>query len=180
MSRMAEAFGPYERVPFAVEPLVARATAPGCFICEYLKGNPDYEHVEVYRTEDVVVFLDRYPTVFGRVMVAPVGHHTQVTGDFDETAYLALQQLIFRVSEAMRAVLQPERIYILSLGSEAANAHVHWHIVPVPAGLPLAEQQFHTLMHEHGAVQVPKHDMARYAASLKAQLKLEHLGVREN
>ncbi len=173
---MAE-FGPYERTPFQVDTLVSRATGRRCFICESLSGNPDYAHVEVHRDDAAVVFLDRYPTIFGRVMVAPVAHREQVTGDFDESAYLRLQQLVYRVAEAMRKVLQPERVYVLSLGSQAANAHVHWHVVPLPAGLPLAEQQFHALMHEHGAVQVPEQDLRRYADALRAVLHDEYDGA---
>ena len=48
-------------------------------------------------------------------LVAPKEHREQVTGDFDEKEYLQLQRLIYRISEAMRQLLVPERIYVLSL-----------------------------------------------------------------
>jgi len=48
---------------------------------------------------------------------------------------------VHAIAEAVRQALQPERVYILSLGSQQANAHVHWHIVPCPPGLALEEQQ---------------------------------------
>ena len=135
------------RVPFDLEGLVRRSTSGRCFICEFLRGNPDYGHVGVYETSTAVVFLNKYPTLFGYVIVAPKEHREQVTGDFPEPEYLELQRLIFRVAEGIRRLLSPERIYILSLGSEAANSHVHWHLAPLPRGVPLAEQQFHALMH---------------------------------
>jgi hypothetical protein len=41
---------------------------------------------------------------------------------------------------------------LLSLGSQQANAHVHWHIAPLPPGVPLQRQQFHQLMLENGVI----------------------------
>ena len=157
---------PRQRAPFDLEGLVRRSTAGRCFICEFLRGNPDYEHVAVYETSTSVVFLNKYPTLFGSVIVAPKEHREQVTGDFREPEYLELQKLIFRVAEGMRRVLSPERIYILSLGSQAANSHVHWHIAPLPRGVPLAEQQFHALMHEQGVVEVAERELVEYATQL--------------
>ena len=55
--------------------------------------------------------------------------------------YLAVQHVVYGVAEGVRAALDPERVYILSLGSQAANAHVHWHVAPLPVGIPFEEQQ---------------------------------------
>ena len=33
-----------------------------------------------------------------------------------------------------------ERLYLLSLGSHQGNAHVHWHIAPLPPGVPYAKR----------------------------------------
>jgi hypothetical protein len=38
-----------------------------------------------------------------------------------------------------------ERLYVLSLGSQQGNRHVHWHIAPLPPGLPFDQQQFAAL-----------------------------------
>lgn len=38
-----------------------------------------------------------------------------------------------------------ERLYILSLGSHQGNRHVHWHVAPLPPGVPFEEQQFAAL-----------------------------------
>ncbi len=138
-----------------------------CFICEFLAGNSRYEHHTIAETDSCVVFLNRFPTLFGYVLVAPKDHREQVTGDFDEVEYLDLQRLIFRTSEAMKKVLDPERVYILSLGSQAANAHVHWHVAPLPKGVPLDQQQYHALMHENGVIETTHEEMADYAEKLK-------------
>ena len=116
-------------------------------------------------------FLSKYPTLFGYTIVAPKAHREQVTGDFSEIEYLDLQRFVYRVSEAVRVVAAPERMYVLSLGSQAANAHVHWHIAPLPEGVPLAQQQYYALMHEHGVLDVSPVDTAAFASRVAAELQ---------
>ena len=150
---------------------VHRASAAGlCFICEFLAGNPDFDHVVVDETDSAVAFLNRYPTLFGSTLVAPRRHIEDVTGGFSEAAYLEMQSFVYRIAEAVRKVLAPERIYILSLGSRAANAHVHWHIAPLPRGVPLDQQQYHALMHEHGVIEVSHGDCEDFAKKVREVL----------
>jgi diadenosine tetraphosphate (Ap4A) HIT family hydrolase len=126
-------------------------------------GNPKYEHFEVARTDRAVAFMNRYPTLEGYVLVAPLYLREQVTADMSAAEYLELQEFVYLVAEAVRRVMQTERVYILSLGSQAVNAHVHWHIVPLPSGVPLEEQQYHVLMHENGALEIEDSDLADLA-----------------
>jgi len=92
-----------------------------CFICEMLAGNPEYQHHVVYEDERAVAFLNRYPSLYGYVLVAPKDHREQVTGDFSLDDYLHLQAVVHRVGEAIRQVVPTERLYVLSLGSQQAN-----------------------------------------------------------
>jgi histidine triad (HIT) family protein len=155
------------KIPFDLAGLVSRATSGRCFICEFLNGAADYEHVTVCETDSAVAFLNRYPTLFGHVIVAPRQHREQVTGDFSEAEYLELQRFVFRIAQGVRQVLAPERTYLLSLGSQAANSHVHWHIAPLPSGVPLERQQYHALMHENGVINVTHHEQVEYARRLQ-------------
>lgn len=41
---------------------------------------------------------------------------------------------VYRVARAVEQVVPSERTYVLSLGSQQGNAHVHWHIAPLPPG----------------------------------------------
>jgi diadenosine tetraphosphate (Ap4A) HIT family hydrolase len=116
-----------------------------CFICEMLAGNPEYQHHVVYEDERAVAFLNRYPSLYGYVLVAPKDHREQVTGDFSLDDYLHLQAVVHRVGEAIRQVVPTERLYVLSLGSQQANRHVHWHLAPIPPGLPFEQQQLAAL-----------------------------------
>lgn len=159
-----------DREPFDLERYVRRSTEGACFICEFLNGNPDYRYTLVYETETLVVFLNKYPTLYGYLLVAPKKHLVDVTGSFSEDEYLEIQQLIYRASEAVRAELGPERIYILSLGSVEANAHVHWHIAPLPHGVPLENQQYHALMHENGVVEAAEDEENKYAMQIRRRL----------
>jgi diadenosine tetraphosphate (Ap4A) HIT family hydrolase len=119
-----------------------RETAKGCFICRLVAGDPSLApHHVVWRDQEAIIFLNRYPTVFGYVLVAPVAHHEQVTGDLTLHHYLALQRVVYAAAEAVRLALKPERVYLASLGSQQANAHLHWHIVPCPPGLALLDAE---------------------------------------
>jgi diadenosine tetraphosphate (Ap4A) HIT family hydrolase len=114
----------------------------GCFICRLLQEDPTLPaHHIVWQDSEAIAFLNRFPTVYGYILVAPVAHREQVTGDFTLHQYLALQRVVHAIAEAVRQTLKPERMYVLSLGSQQANAHVHWHIVPCPPGIPLEQQQ---------------------------------------
>jgi diadenosine tetraphosphate (Ap4A) HIT family hydrolase len=116
-----------------------------CFICEMLAGNPEFHHHVVYEDDAVVAFLNRYPTLYGYVLVAPKQHREQVTGDFSRDEYLALQDVVHRVGEAVSRAIPTERLYILSPGSQDGNRHVHWRVAPLPPGMSFDQQQLAAL-----------------------------------
>jgi diadenosine tetraphosphate (Ap4A) HIT family hydrolase len=116
-----------------------------CFICELIAGNPEFRHHVVYEDETAIAFLNAYPVLYGTLLVAPRAHKERVTGDFSRDEYLALQAIVHRVGEAVRSVVPTERLYVLSLGSQQGNRHVHWHVAPLPPGVPFAQQQFAAL-----------------------------------
>jgi diadenosine tetraphosphate (Ap4A) HIT family hydrolase len=146
--------------------------AAGCFICRLLEGDPELPaHHAVWRNNDSVVFLSRFPTVYGYLLVAPTAHKEQVTGDFTLYEYLALQRIVHATAEAVRAALRPERVYVLSLGSQQANSHVHWHIVPCPPGTPLEEQQLAMLDAERrGVLRLTEDEAATLASLIRTHL----------
>lgn len=116
-----------------------------CFVCELLAGNPEYAHHVVYEDEQVIAFLQRFQTLYGYLLVAPREHREHVVDDFSEDEYLALQRVILRVGRALCRAVPTERLYVLSLGSQAGNRHVHWHLAPLPPGVPFEEQQLAAL-----------------------------------
>jgi diadenosine tetraphosphate (Ap4A) HIT family hydrolase len=116
-----------------------------CFICELVAGNPQFAHHVVYEGERAIAFLNKFPAVYGYVLVAPKEHREQVTGDFTREEYLELQAVVHRVGEAVQRVVPTERLYVLSLGSQQGNRHVHWHLAPLPPGVPFEQQQLAAL-----------------------------------
>lgn len=129
-------------------------------------------HHIIYQDETAVAFLNKFPTLRGYVLVAPVAHREQVTGDFSRDEYHSIQDLIYTVAEAVRQVVAAERVYILSLGSNQGNNHVHWHVAPLPPGVPYSEQQFEALKMENGVLEIPDDEMAQLARDIRSRMEL--------
>jgi histidine triad (HIT) family protein len=51
-----------------------RVKSGPCFVCAFLAGDPAYAHETVLEDDENVAFLDRYPTVAGKVLVASKLH----------------------------------------------------------------------------------------------------------
>lgn len=158
----------YPRKPFDLASYVERTQSGPCFICQMIAGDPAYPLDQVIYEDDVAfVFLNRYPTLLGHTLVAPREHREHFSGDFMLDEYLALQRVIYRVSEAIRRVVPVERLYALSLGSQQGNRHVHWHLAPLPPGVPYDRQQGAALMVENGILDIPPADMAALARHIR-------------
>jgi diadenosine tetraphosphate (Ap4A) HIT family hydrolase len=110
------------------------------------------------------------PSIRGYTLVAPLEHRTDVVGSFTETEYVELQRRVHRLGVAISASVPTERLYVLSLGSHQGNAHVHWHLAPLPPGVPYREQQYAALMHEHGHLDIPDDDLLSLAERARRAL----------
>lgn len=159
-----------ERKPFDTETYVKTIQTTPCFICQLVADNSKNPHHIVYENDEAIVFLNKYPVLYGYTLVAPKAHKEQVSGDFSLQAYLNIQHLIYATAEATRKYIKPERVYILSLGSQQANAHVHWHIAPLPHGLPFDEQQLNALRFGNGILDIPDEEMSMIANQLRTEL----------
>jgi diadenosine tetraphosphate (Ap4A) HIT family hydrolase len=137
-----------------------------CFVCRLVGGDDELPQYISYEDERTLAFLDGYPRVYGYTLVAPKEHHEQVTGDFTLEQYIDLQRLVYRVSEAVREEVGAERMYVLSLGSNQGNSHVHWHVVPLPPGVPYEDQQGAWTSWSKGVLKIPQDEMASLAARI--------------
>jgi diadenosine tetraphosphate (Ap4A) HIT family hydrolase len=134
-----------------------------CFVCMMVRGEAPFPENIIYEDDRALVFLDLYPRAYGYTLVAPKEHREQVTGDFAMEEYLELQQLVYRVSEAIREEVGAERMYIYSFGSNQGNSHAHWHVVPLPPGVPYDEQQGAWASWSKGVLRIPREEMASLA-----------------
>ncbi len=159
------------RTQFDVEQYVHRVLEGPCFVCALVAGHPDYLHHQVYEDEDTVAFLSRYPTLLGYCLVAPKKHVESWLHDLSESDFLRLQSVIHRIALAVAATVPTERMYLLSLGSQQGNAHLHWHVAPLPPGVPYDQQQFHALMAENGVLDVDDAAQATLAQRIRIHLE---------
>ncbi|MFI9452074.1 HIT family protein [Amycolatopsis sp. NPDC052450] len=141
-----------------------------CFVCELLAGNPDYPHHIAHRDDHAVVFASRFPSVLGHFLVAPVEHREHAVADFTTDEYLALQAVVHRAGSALTDLLPTERLYVLSLGSQQANRHVHWHLAPLPPGVPYDQQQTAVFEPGRGYLDIPDDELAELARRLGEQM----------
>jgi diadenosine tetraphosphate (Ap4A) HIT family hydrolase len=157
--------GMTNRVPWQADAYLDLARR-ACFVCELLAGNPDYPHHVAYRDAAAVVFASRFPSVFGHFLVAPVEHREHAIGDFTADEYLSIQRVVHRAGNALSDLLTVERLYVLSLGSQQANRHVHWHLAPLPPGVPYDQQQIAVFDPARGHLDISDDDLGDLARRL--------------
>jgi diadenosine tetraphosphate (Ap4A) HIT family hydrolase len=158
------------RIPFDSTSYEDRVRHGPCFICSIVAGDLD-DHLVISRDDVCVSFLAKWPTLRGYALLAPLEHRTGVVGSFTEDEYVELQRRVHRLGNAVATVVPTERLYVLSLGSHSGNAHVHWHVAPLPPGVPYERQQYAALMHEHGYLDITHGEQVALAASIAHQLK---------
>ena len=159
-----------DRVRFDLDEYAARTRTGPCFICELVKRNPEFKHHIVWETPEFVVFLNKYPTLPGYLIVSPKRHIEDFAVQMDVAEYLKMQTLIHKVSNVLKLVFDAERIYQLSLGSALGNSHVHFHIAPLPKGVPYEEQQYHALMAENGIISYTEEELATMAKRISTSI----------
>ena len=160
-----------DRKSFDLDAYIERIQNNPCFICEMIAGRLGGNHV-IYQDEKCIAFLNKYPTLYGYVLVAPIAHKEQVTGDFTLEEYLTLQRAIYQIAEAVRRTVETERLYILSLGSQQGNRHVHWHLAPLPHAVPLRQQQLEALRSDHGILEISDQEMAELTVRIRQNMAI--------
>jgi diadenosine tetraphosphate (Ap4A) HIT family hydrolase len=157
------------RKSFDLDSYIEEIQHSPCFICEMVAGNLNGNHI-IDQNDEVVIFLNKYPVLYGYTLVAPVKHKEQVAGDFTLEEYLVLQRTVYKTAEAVRKSVGAERIYVLSLGSQQGNRHVHWHIAPLPYGVPFKEQQLEALRVENGILDLSEEDIESLVRRIRENL----------
>jgi diadenosine tetraphosphate (Ap4A) HIT family hydrolase len=155
-----------QRLPLDIGRLVRNATQGPCFICELVAGNPAFRHHVIAEDDETIIFLSKYPTLRGYALICPKTHVEDLAEDISSAAYLALQARVHKLARALKQVFDAERIYVLSLGSRQGNSHLHFHVAPLPRGVPYEQQQYHALMAEHGVLCIAEEEMAAMAREI--------------
>jgi diadenosine tetraphosphate (Ap4A) HIT family hydrolase len=167
-----------ERIAFDVDSYERRVRNGPCFVCALASGDAEYRqaNVMIYEDPDVLVFLNRYPTLRGYTLVCPRRHVERVVDDFSEAEYLELQRWVYRVGRAIAQVVDTERLYVLSLGSQQGNRHVHWHLAPLPPGVAYQDQQLAALAMRRGILRMSANEATQLAAQIAGRLRHQQDG----
>jgi len=106
---------------------------PGCIFCNAAASKTLSDTLTLYRNDQALVMLNRYPYTNGHLMVAPVTHEARL---FDSTD-ASLRALIRLTAEAQRIlsdVYHPDGFNVGMNFGQVAGAgvadHYHLHIVP--------------------------------------------------
>ena len=142
-----------------MEALHGRFRTEPWFVCRLMAGHEDLPKYVVHEDDKAVAFLDGFPWAYGYPLAAPREHREQVTADYTREEYLILQAVFYSVTEAVREEVGAERMYVYTFGSNGGNAHVHWHVVPLPPGVPYEEQQGAWASWDKGVLEMPQQEM---------------------
>ena len=164
----------FERYHPDMEAFHHRMRTNPCFVCEVVAGTNALPQHLVHEDDRAVAFLDAFPRAYGYTLVAPKEHREQVTGDFALEEYLRLQRLVYRVAEAVREEVGAERMYLYTFGSNQGVAHVHWHVVPLPSGVPYEDQQGAWASWGKGVLKVPTEEMTALAGRIGRRVERIH------
>jgi ATP adenylyltransferase len=105
----------------------------GCIFCSAATSEDQRATLTLFRSDDALVMLNRYPYTNGHLMVAPVAHEARLFDSADQS----LKALIRLAAESQRIlsdVYRPDGFNVGMNFGEIAGAgvadHYHLHVVP--------------------------------------------------
>jgi len=113
---------------------ITEAPRPGCLFCRVIE-NPNDEDAAlvVWRPNQAIVLLNKYPYNPGHVMVAPHVHIGNLE-DLNDAQTTDLMRALKRTITVLKEALKPEGFNIGANVGRVAGAgmpdHVHLHVVP--------------------------------------------------
>ena len=120
--------------PWRMEHVLGQAEKPtGCLFEPAGESSSDPDALLLYRDDQTVVLLNRFPYANGHLLIAPRRHLADIT-ELSQQENLALMTMLQQSSTIMRRHLHPDGLNIgLNLGKVAGAGiadHLHFHIVP--------------------------------------------------
>lgn len=105
----------------------------GCVFCSARDGGVKSETLCLYKNENAMVILNKYPYNTGHLMVLPVRHCGDMT-ELSSAEYTEMMSLLRRVAEVVKAEYRVDGMNIgLNMGAVAGAGlpkHLHWHVIP--------------------------------------------------
>jgi ATP adenylyltransferase len=105
----------------------------GCIFCDAAAANDPRATLTLYRNEQAIVMLNRYPYTNGHLMVAPIAHQARLF-ESSESSLHALIRLTAEAQRILSDVYHPDGFNVGMNFGQVAGAgvadHYHLHIVP--------------------------------------------------
>lgn len=113
---------------------LAEVSEAGCFLCDYAHHpEKDVQHHVLWRNDDNVVLLNRFPYTNGHLLIAPIKHG----GELDDLSDVALASLMRTTRDAKKLLTEAVGAHGFNIGINfglCAGAgvpdHLHLHVVP--------------------------------------------------
>lgn len=109
----------------------------GCVFCTALAKGVRFDSLIVWKDQDAMVMLNKYPYNSGHLLVLPTRHCGHIL-DLEEDEYFAVQRQLRRAVQAVVSSYQCLGCNVgLNQGVVAGAGipdHLHWHVVPRWAG----------------------------------------------
>jgi ATP adenylyltransferase len=125
-------FYSYLTAPWKTEYVKRKKDPHQCFICAIAQKTAGVKAWEVFRDNQIMVLLNRFPYNPGHLLIAPIEHYNTFE-DIPTKLVTHLTIMLQRGIRLLKHTHQPTAFNIgLNLGKIAGGsiAHVHWHIVP--------------------------------------------------
>jgi len=105
----------------------------GCIFCDAAAARDPRGALTLFRDEQAIVMLNRYPYTNGHLMVAPIAHQARLF-ESSESSLHALIRLTAEAQRILSDVYHPDGFNVGMNFGEVAGAgvadHYHLHIVP--------------------------------------------------
>jgi len=119
------------RYPYLTSP--KSESSASCIFCIAAQSPNTHETLTLYRSDQALVMLNRYPYTNGHLMVAPVAHRARLY-DSTDASLRALIRLTAESQRILSDVYHPDGFNIGMNFGQVAGAgvadHYHLHIVP--------------------------------------------------
>jgi ATP adenylyltransferase len=116
-----------------MEYIKTKPPTTGCFFCAAQDKPYSAPDLILYRDQQLVVLMNRFPYANGHLLVAPTRHLADITELTPEESN-GLAAMLQRCTKILRRHLRPDGFNLgLNLGEVAGAgvaSHLHWHIVP--------------------------------------------------
>ena len=111
-----------------------KADAPqGCIFCVAATSNDLRDTLTLFRNEQALVMLNRYPYTNGHLMIAPIAHEARLF-DSTDASLRALIRLTAETQRILSDVYHPDGFNVGMNFGQVAGAgvadHYHMHVVP--------------------------------------------------